>query len=232
MFNKKLKNKNNIIQSKGFTLAEVLITLVIIGVVAALTLNVIITNSHKQRLEVKIEHFYSMINQALKRSYVDNGEFAELPRTEYTYNDNINWLNRYIIPYISYMDIKNCNDPSQYRKNAVCIHLANGDLFEFAASGDGADILYFPEGEWQNIETNNHNPKRIFAFQFFKKNFSTPSLSDSTDHIEAYSFKWDGTKSMLYNDPERGCAKGKKKFYCTKILEQNGWKFPKDYPAN
>ena len=50
----------------GFTLAEVLITLVIIGIVAALTIPSVINNYHKKQVGVKLKKFYSVMQQALQ----------------------------------------------------------------------------------------------------------------------------------------------------------------------
>lgn len=57
----------------GFTLAEVLITLGIIGVVAALTIPALIQNSQKQEYVTKLKKAYSTINQALVQMANDNG---------------------------------------------------------------------------------------------------------------------------------------------------------------
>ncbi|MBQ8635228.1 type II secretion system protein [bacterium] len=58
----------------GFTLSEVLITLVIIGVIAAITVPNIIANSNEQAIRSALKKNYSIISQALDRYYVDNGE--------------------------------------------------------------------------------------------------------------------------------------------------------------
>lgn len=58
---------------KAFTLAEVLITLGIIGVVAALTLPAVIQNYQKRSLEVATKKFYSVITQAVKQYMADEG---------------------------------------------------------------------------------------------------------------------------------------------------------------
>ena len=47
----------------AFTLAEVLITLVIIGVVAAMTIPTLVTNADKKATATKLKVFYSKINQ-------------------------------------------------------------------------------------------------------------------------------------------------------------------------
>ena len=58
---------------KAFTLAEVLITLGIIGVVAALTLPSVVQNYQKRSLEVATQKFYSVMSQALKQYMADEG---------------------------------------------------------------------------------------------------------------------------------------------------------------
>ena len=64
-------------QSKriAFTLAEVLITLGIIGVVAALTMPSLIQNFKKQQTITGLKKAYTVINQAMKLSEVDNGSY-------------------------------------------------------------------------------------------------------------------------------------------------------------
>ena len=58
---------------KAFTLAEVLITLGIIGVVAALTLPSVVQNYQKRSLEVATQKFYSVMSQAIKQYMADEG---------------------------------------------------------------------------------------------------------------------------------------------------------------
>lgn len=57
----------------GFTLAEVLITLGIIGVVAAITMPTIVQNQQKRSLEVATQKFYSTMSQAIKQYMADEG---------------------------------------------------------------------------------------------------------------------------------------------------------------
>ena len=52
----------------GFTLAEVLITLGIIGVVAAMTLPNVIAGYRKKTVETRLAKLYSSINNAIKLS--------------------------------------------------------------------------------------------------------------------------------------------------------------------
>ena len=58
----------------GFTMAEVLITIGIIGLVAALTLPALINNNRNKALEAAFKKNYSAISQALNMYYAQNGE--------------------------------------------------------------------------------------------------------------------------------------------------------------
>ena len=61
----------------GFTLAEVLITLGIIGVVAAMTIPTLMTKYQKHKTETQLVKFYSMMNQTLRMSVAENGDRSE-----------------------------------------------------------------------------------------------------------------------------------------------------------
>ena len=59
---------------RGFTLAEVLITLVIIGVIAAITIPSLINKTNEQETVVAVKKAYSVLSQAYQRIVAENGE--------------------------------------------------------------------------------------------------------------------------------------------------------------
>ena len=58
---------------KAFTLAEVLLTLAVIGVVAAMTLPSLIQNTQKQQYFTAFKKIYSDLSQATMLIMLDNG---------------------------------------------------------------------------------------------------------------------------------------------------------------
>ena len=60
--------------TRGFTLAEVLITLGIIGVVAAMTLPSLIQKNNNRVVETRLQKFYSAFNQAILMAEKDYGD--------------------------------------------------------------------------------------------------------------------------------------------------------------
>lgn len=91
-----MKNK----QKSGFTLAEVLITLGIIGVVAALTLPSLIQNNREQEDIAKLAKIYNTLDNSLERAVTENGTVDSWGLTGN--NDesyDIFWNN--IVPYLN-----------------------------------------------------------------------------------------------------------------------------------
>ena len=58
---------------KGFTLAEVLITLVIIGVIASMTIPTLMNNTNKQEYVSRLKKAYSALSQATNKIIADEG---------------------------------------------------------------------------------------------------------------------------------------------------------------
>ena len=69
----------------AFTLAEVLITLGIIGVVAAMTIPTLIANYKEKALENQFKRSYAVLNQALLSA---QSQLGYLPKCYYEYNAN------------------------------------------------------------------------------------------------------------------------------------------------
>ena len=85
---------------KGFTLAEVLITLGIIGIVAALTIPNLIGNYEKYITVVQLKRAYSIISQVTERGVAEYGDMNSWD-SFYDEKDNCEkYYNKYQKPYI------------------------------------------------------------------------------------------------------------------------------------
>ena len=71
MFN---KNEGIEFMKKAFTLAEVLITLMIIGIVAALTIPSVISNYQQQEFKTGLKKAVSVLNEAIQTNIAQEGE--------------------------------------------------------------------------------------------------------------------------------------------------------------
>ena len=51
------------------------------------------------------------------------------------------------------------------------------------------------------------------------------------NNFEPFSFAMTNNDDFIRNDSVRGCNNnGGSGAYCTKLIQRNGWKIPKDYP--
>ena len=89
-----------------------LITLSIVGVVAALTMPVLTANYRKQVVVTRMQKFYSSINQALKLSEVDNGEAVSWTLTGSGQDSKVTlkWWNTYFTKYFSASSVEEVAD--------------------------------------------------------------------------------------------------------------------------
>lgn len=220
----------------GFTLAEVLITLGIIGIVAAMTIPTLMTKFAKSRTETQLKTFYSKINQTVKMSIAENGdpEGWITSNKEYTYEENVEFLKTYFFPYMKTLGYEEClNNDSQM---GVCVYLLDGGLMWFSVDENGGDISYWTDIN-KALDRYKNNNKKIpnitryfFRFQFAKFTNSDKNKElKSTQYVEPYIYNWDGTreglKSTIY-----GCAKNASGSFCTKLIQMSDWKIPSDYP--
>ncbi len=100
-------SKYEVGMKKGFTLAEVLITLGIIGVVAAMTLPTLIEKHQKKVSAVRLEQTYSQLSQAVLMAQNDHGEIkywdfgAGIAMSGGGYKTAAtNFCKKYIVPYL------------------------------------------------------------------------------------------------------------------------------------
>lgn len=150
-----MKIKNKICKISAFTLAEVLITLGIIGIVAAMTIPTLMTKIQKRKLETQLKETYSVIQQTMKAAEGDGANFQT------AFQDGSNeamkeWFEEFIQPHLKTESV--C-----YNK-AGCWHKyneakdLNGKRYEYDINpnniGWGSSIMTFtiPNGAFFNMD--------------------------------------------------------------------------------
>ena len=178
------------IKLNAFTLAEVLITLAIIGVVAALTISPTIKDYRRHQVEAALKKNYSVLSQALIRAQTDYGQMSTWDEFQQDYiqeKDSFDFTEKYVIPYlklISYekKSLKNMN----YDKNmsyltvnhlGYILHLADGTIYVIHSYGPSQYIehntlIYSYVGfievmvDINGYKKPNQGGKDIFFFQY------------------------------------------------------------------
>ena len=230
---------------KGFTLAEVLITLGIIGVVAALTIPTLMANHRKTVVETRLAKFYSSINQAIQMAEADYGdksqwdEFLNGYETDEDGNNtttskSLPWFEKYLKPYLQYTKYEVDTRGSEGK---ISVYFPDGSLVLISSSS----FIFYPnakdynliekEGSNYLIRNNNDSGIKWFTF-FFNPTYTSSSNKTANNGVEPYKIGWDGTREMLLNNPSIGCRENttRERAYCAALIQMNGWKIPKDYP--
>ena len=114
-------------KKSGFTLAEVLITLGIIGIIAAMTIPTLISNSQKAQYVAALKRTYSMLSQVQGLLASDNGDFVSAM-------SNINSSEGFASIFAKKMNVaKICNTASGIIGCLANKYMyLNGDILTFA----------------------------------------------------------------------------------------------------
>ena len=232
----------------AFTLAEVLITLGIIGVVAAITLPSLTAKYQKQLMINQLKTAYSILSNALTLAKKDHGDYAY-----WTYYQNdkgpsvssFEFTNKYIKPYIKnialysdnkitgcknitykHMDgsIVDCTSVNTFcgicgtANNTVQLHLSNGMIMSVLTRQSATDENV-KKAEFY-VDTNGLKGPNIWGKDIFR--FALLNLENG--------FKFCGgdchDKSFtLANHCTMNNAYG-----CADVIIADGWQIKNDYP--
>ena len=215
--------------NKAFTLAEVLITLGIIGIVAAMTLPALIANHNKKVVETRLKAFYSTMNQAIVRAEADLGDkkywFMTLSDNckadEYSEACLRGFYDTYLKKYLNAPKILYTNEhnPMSSGKGALWIYFSNGSGVKMMLAGK--DYVFYPIASKMD-KNNSISCRDYFVFGLYP-NMKKENIKEiyANKGIEPYVYnKWDGTREWLIQHKS-----------CAKLIQLNNWEIPEDYPV-
>ena len=203
----------------AFTLAEVLITLGIIGVVAAMTMPSLMQNYKRQQATARIKKFVSVINQALISAENDLGPREDWVKGEEDNSDSAyDFLNTYIKPYIKSADIEK---RTLFGRNMATLRFVDGSQMSVKI-GACYDIWYDINGE----KGPNEKGRDIFVFILCKNG----GCNSNSNQVRGMYCQPNGEPFPTHEQLIDNCKDRNRGSYCTILLEQNGYEFPKDYP--
>ncbi len=208
----------------GFTLAEVLITLAIIGVVAAMTIPTIMNKYQQKVAETRLMKFYNVMNNAIALSEIDNGKKEKWPEFwEYTdpcskataYSENCLTRNfdKFFKPYLKISHISYLEE-TLGSPGGLLVNLPDGSAFNFKYFGE--TFIFYPIGSHATDEKHQIEDKDYFRFTFYPiKSLNT----ERNKYLQGKGlepnipYEWDGNEESLP---------------CLVKAKLNGWKFPDD----
>ena len=247
---------NNYRYKKAFTMAEVLITLGIIGIVAAMTIPNLMGAYRKKVVETELKKAFSVISQTIKMSEVYNENaaywgYADISDAAERHKYYKKFSDLYIKPYLkytstgievfkvyysdgSYSNLSTSLDKSPHYK------LSDGLFLEFTPrvneeheKSNGYVMIVYVGTTNRSKKDELIEGKNLFAF--------TVNVDDSSSKVglaPQWYLNWSCQK--LENDRTtfiNNCRKNQREtsgvpssIYCTYMIYCNNWEIPEDYP--
>ena len=224
-------SKSDLHKKVAFTLAEVLITLGIIGVVAALTLPALIQGYKKQEASTRLKKFYSTMTQAIATAEADSGtkayDWDALLWPTYdpanSYKLTSVYYNKYIAPYIKTLKVEDgVYDPKNNINSKMKIYFSDGSTAEL---NDGlcVDVYYDINGP----KKPNQTGKDIFLFYIA----TAKSHANNRQHELYQNQSFSVGYLPLYNTETKALNACKTNAsFCSTLLMYHNFEFPKNYP--
>lgn len=240
---------------KAFTLSEVLITLGIIGLVAALTIPTLLADYQKKETVTALKKMYSSLIQATKMYQAENNLTYEEFDTSLSADE---FMQTYILPYVK--TIKTCNNKQEcYGENKLLaidrktqitiankIYALSDGSFLWIEKRAGGIIFYF---DLNGAKRPNYSGRDIFNIALINNTTmgehkgceSTMSQLKSGLYLGGLSFCYTPfttytREELLGTSIDRSCNRNAPKIEaqlgdaCAALIMLDGWEIKKDYP--
>ena len=203
-------------KSLAFTLAEVLLTMTIIGVVAAMTIPTLHYQRVKKEYTTKLKNFYSRMDNAVLDMETDYGSFRDLRKPkERDTTEGFNWYMKYIDPYVGHQYVDSDNH---------LVYYSDGSMLTTFSPGGCLDVIYDVNGR----KGPNSEGYDRFRFLFC---FDTPNRNYwfGNDNIFFGTYGSEGVAAGASRDSMlQSCRNSGTR--CTRLLQNDQWEFKGDYP--
>ena len=226
---------------KGFTLAETLLALTIIGVVAALVMGNLIAHTIKQQTVAKLQKTSTILGQALKKTEAFNGfhNYWDFPAGVSEQSTNT-FFDDYLKSYLVLMeDCKTSQEKEcefQFKElngtkktldaNWRRFYLNDGMFVAMQTNGsDDYKVIYF------YVDINgkslfNTVARDIFMFEYWAQNKEHPEYEGK---LLPYGHQYTKEQLMTASN-EDNCNKSKTGNYCAAVIIKDDWKISNNYP--
>ncbi len=216
----------------AFTLAEVLITLGIIGVVAAMTMPSLIQHYKKQTAETRLKHFSSLMQQIVSMRYKDAIEGKEqlVSLKGLNGNDQEKYFNLYLKPYGKWAKTQKTDTAFMAAlPDGSGIYLIKTNSCDSTLRSDGLlydycchYMIYCVDYKYCKELKNINSVASLNSVSYGKNTFIFAASSGRPDRTYIVSgFSREDLISL--------CKSGDM-IRCTSLLEYDGWKIKDDYP--
>ena len=233
-----LKHKFGSNRQAAFTMAEVLITLGIIGIVVAMTLPTIITKYQKKQTVTQLKKVYTVLSQQILRAQLDNGDYDTWPT-----GANIvvkDYFNMYYKPYFNGVNIcmraVDCGYKTDY---CPWVSLTGSSLYWNLRSDTSRIMFQLNDGTTIFLPRNTTDAQGNPSFVNFMFVDINGAKNPNVVGKDVFVFTVDKTKGLVpycYNRTQSSINASCRKGYsgsvncCAAKIMADGWKIKDDYP--
>lgn len=221
----------------GFTLAEVLITLGIIGVVAAMTIPSLSQNITKKKFSSLLKQDYAILSQVVLQ-VTDAGGLASMTKNN-DMNEMKNAFNTFFLPYLKTISV--CYDEAGCWSDTITTYLNGGNVKYFRNGRPGEKVVCFtlsngtfvclddyPDKElWSEFGIKDTTPFELAVFLDLNGK-SKPNVMGRD--VFTFIILSDGTlipagRDKTEAEQAKDCSKGGKGLWCPSYLKSKNWDF-------
>ncbi len=227
----------------GFTLAEVLITLGVIGVVAAMTIPNLITEHQKRKTVTRIQKSISVLNQAYRLSVEEQGQ----PLVEDILSLDIDdYFQKYWAPYIKYATYCKTYDICGY-KSKLPFKRLDGTTYGYQLTHDANFTFQTNDAMIYSIQIRGYCSTCLYNKGGIGTNGKLTIIIDTNGSkgpntlgkdvfiIEGSNLEVIGIQPYWYDKSDdeinNNCTKDANGGYaCAEKIRRAGWQIDKTYP--
>ena len=234
----------HVIKRVAFTLAEVLITLGIIGVVAAMTLPTLVGNYKKKATATRVKKFYTVMSQATNLAIAEYGSMDGWDgfSTHHNGPELKHWFDKYLRPHLKVIDEYIDTDEESGNQSFFVI-FADGSVMLLTNWAASTSAPNEETGTDDNHVVDNYNGLIHVAYLTDKKALKRVNRQSC---VNSFSFLfYSPLKKQYFFQPYAYQANTPEKYnreyfktqvaggngqYCTALMMSDGWEIKDDYP--
>ena len=221
----------------AFTLAEVLVTIGIIGVVAAMTLTPLINTYKKKTTAAKLQQAYNFLQRTFVMAQNEYGDMRNWECSAAHSCSAEEFAQKYIIPYFQNPHIKTYSSLvaagyKDYPKDLNGATSMTGWRYYIKTNqGYYYMVSFYDVGDERRvygvaIDINGVNPPNIIGKDIFNTSYGYNLSRKNHYKLQMYNYLNRNKEQLLQN----GCNKNNTGEYCGALIEMDGWEIKDDYP--
>ena len=198
----------------AFTVAEILVAMSIVGVVAAMTIPTLYYNKMKKEYSVKLKNFYSRMQNAIEDMQVDKGSFKDMKKP--TNATMKTWYMDNIDPYMGHQYV-----------NGNKIYYKDGSSLQLLGIGGCLDVWYDVNGDKSPNRSGYDRYRFLYCFVDSERSLW---FGNKETFFGTYGGGFVSTGTTRQQMIDKCKSPGSGAEYCSRLLQVDNWEYKQDYP--